>query len=59
VARLAAGCGLVWDRGEASFHGRRPYLFRARVEDAAGMSGENVEPGMGMPGFAALERVEN
>jgi len=58
VAPLAAGYRMVWDRGEAPFHARRPYLFRFRVEDAAGKPAGNMELYMGMLGHAALVRSD-
>jgi len=58
VVPLAAGYRMVWDRGEALFHVRRPYLFRFRVEDAAGKPANKMELYMGMPGHAAFVRSD-
>ena len=50
---------MVWDRsGEASFHARRPYLFRFRIEDGAGKPAEDMELYMGMLGHAAFVRSD-
>ena len=59
VAPLPGGYRMVWDRsGEASFHARRPYLFRFRIEDGAGKPAEDMELYMGMQGHAAFVRSD-
>lgn len=59
VAPLPGGYRMVWDRsGEASFHARRPYLFRFRIEDGAGKPAEDMELYMGMVGHAAFVRSD-
>jgi hypothetical protein len=59
VAQLAGGYRMVWDRGgEASWHARRPYLFRFRVEDGAGKPAGDMELYMGMLGHAAFVRSD-
>ena len=58
VAPLAGGYRVVWDRGGvASWHAKRPYPFRFRVEDAAGPAGD-MELHMGMLGHAAFVRSD-
>jgi hypothetical protein len=58
VAALPGGYRMVWDRGDATFHARRPYLFRFRVEDGAGKPAGDMELYMGMPGHAAFVRSD-
>jgi hypothetical protein len=50
---------MVWDRGgETIFHAKQPYLFRFRIEDAAGKPAGDMELYMGMPGHAAFVRSD-
>jgi hypothetical protein len=59
VAPLPGGYRMVWDRGgEASWHAKRPYLFRFRVEDGAGRPAGDMELYMGMLGHAAFVRSD-
>jgi hypothetical protein len=59
VAPLPNGYRMVWDRGgEASWHAKRPYLFRFRVEDGAGQPAGDMELYMGMLGHAAFVRSD-
>jgi len=59
VAALAGGYRMVWDRGgETSWHPKRPYLFRFRVEDGAGKPAGDMELYMGMQGHAAFVRSD-
>jgi len=59
VAPLPGGYRMVWDRGvESSWHARRPYLFRFRVEDGAGKPASDMELYMGMAGHAAFVRSD-
>jgi hypothetical protein len=59
VAPLAQGYRMVWDRGGVtSWRAKRPYLFRFRVEDAAGEPASDMELYMGMLGHAAFVRSD-
>jgi hypothetical protein len=59
VSPLPEGYRMVWDRGgEATWHAKRPYLFRFRVEDGAGKPAGDMELYMGMLGHAAFVRSD-
>jgi len=54
VTPLSGGFQMVWDREKAPLRARRPYLFRFRVEDAAGQPAAGMQLYMGMQGHAAF-----
>jgi hypothetical protein len=59
VAPLPGGYRMVWDRaGETTWHAKRPYLFRFRLEDSAGKPASGMELYMGMLGHAAFVRSD-
>jgi hypothetical protein len=58
VAALPDGFQLRWERDAAPLHTRRPYLFRFRLEDAAGKPAQDMELYMGMMGHAAFVRSD-
>jgi hypothetical protein len=59
VAPLTGGYRMVWDRaGETTWHAKRPYLFRFRLEDSAGKPASGMELYMGMLGHAAFVRSD-
>ena len=45
---------MVWDREPAPLRARQPYLFRFRLQDAAGRPAQDMQLYMGMPGHAAF-----
>jgi hypothetical protein len=47
---------MIWERDTGTLHARQPYLFRFRVEDAAGWPAPDMELYMGMLGHAAFVR---
>lgn len=55
---LTGGDKMIWERETGALHARRPYLFRFRVEDAAGRPAQDMELYMGMLGHAAFVRSD-
>src|ERR1700760_2832345 len=55
---LARGDKMIWERDPGTPHARQPYLFRFRVEDAAGQPARDMELYMGMLGHAAFVRSD-
>jgi hypothetical protein len=51
---LAGGYRMVWDRGAAPIHARRPYQFRFHLQDRAGQPASDMDLYMGMLGHAAF-----
>jgi hypothetical protein len=54
VSELPEGYRMIWEGGGATIHARRPYLFRFRLEDAAGRAPGDMQLYMGMAGHAAF-----
>jgi hypothetical protein len=54
LAELSGGYRMVWERPATPLRAKQPYLFRFRVEDAAGKPAEDMELYMGMQGHAAF-----
>lgn len=54
VAALSGGGRMIWERGSAPLKARQAYLFRFRVEDAAGQPARDMQLYMGMLGHAAF-----
>lgn len=49
---------MIWERDAAPYRASRPYLFRFRLEDAAGRPVRDMELYMGMLGHAAFIRTD-
>ena len=45
---------MIWEGGGGTIHARRPYLFRFRLQDAAGRAPGDMQLYMGMAGHAAF-----
>jgi hypothetical protein len=58
VSELPEGYRMIWEGGGATIYARRPYLFRFRVEDAAGRAPGDMQLYMGMAGHAAFVSTE-
>jgi hypothetical protein len=54
VSELPGGYRMTWEGGGGAIHARRPYLFRFRLQDAAGRAPADMELYMGMAGHAAF-----
>jgi hypothetical protein len=54
VSELPEGYRMIWDGGGGAMHARRSYLFRFRLEDAAGHAPGDMQLYMGMAGHAAF-----
>jgi hypothetical protein len=54
VAQLPDGYRMLWERGNAPIHARRPYQFRFLLEDSAGQPASAIDLYMGMLGHAAF-----
>lgn len=58
VTPLEGGFRMTWERDPAPYRASQPYLFRFRLEDAAGRPVPDMELYMGMLGHAAFVRTD-
>lgn len=58
LTQLSGGYRMIWERDSGPLHARKPYLFRFRIEDAAGKPAQDMELYMGMLGHAAFVRSD-